>query len=289
MYIRERKPNKPLYYGIYRPPQPIECGLASYANDQKFPLAGNENVGFIEQVLSGTYGSKWSDLEYAIGYIHFRDSILEYYDGLESEEWEMYFYGENAIFLIYPILQLPLYFSEWISTIDVKKTTPKEDFIQLVNKQNDFFLSFNYTKTLEHLYGIENVCHIHGVQGIDEELIFGHGSDYNYDFDYIDYRGVEAFFEEMHDRLKKDTAKVLKKHKAFFETLNQSINKIFSYGFSFSKVDEVYIREICKQLFTEKITWYLNDYDDSATRLGFQSIITKCGFKGSFDIFSVNK
>ena len=87
-----------------------ESEIASYANDQKFPLEGNESVGFIEQVLSGMYGTKWSDLEYAIGHINYRNSILDYYDGLDSEEWQMYFFGENAIFLMYPILQIPGFF-----------------------------------------------------------------------------------------------------------------------------------------------------------------------------------
>ena len=269
-----------------------ESGFASYANDQKFPLANNENVGFIEQVLSEAEGGKWSDLEYAMGHIHFRNSILNYYDGLNTEEWEMYFYGENVIFLMYPILQIPIYFSEWIATIDVQKATPKKDFIKLINKENDFFLSFNYTKTLEHIYGIENICHIHGAyenHGAEEELIFGHGNDYNHNSDYMDYRGVEVFFEEMHERLRKDTDKALKKHGAFFNTLSPSISKIFSYGFSFSEVDEVYIYEICKQLCTKKVIWYLNDYDDIDTRLIFRNIITKCGFNGSFDTYSIKE
>ena len=266
-----------------------ECGMAFYANDQNFPLEGNENVGFIEQVLSGVFGVNWSNLEYAMGHIDFRSSILDYYDGLNSKEWRMYLYGENVIFLMYPILQIPDYFSEWISMVDLIKTAPKEDFTQLVNKESDFFLSFNYTETLEYLYGVKDVCHIHGTHGTDEELIFGHGSDYNCDFDYIDHHGVEVFFEEMHEKLRKDTTKVLKNHNAFFKTFDPSINKIFSYGFSFSKVDEIYIREICKQLLTERVIWYLNDYDDNAVRLEFQNIITKCGFNGSFDTFSIRK
>jgi hypothetical protein len=122
-------------------------------------------------------------------------------------------------------------------------------------------------------------------------LIFGHGNDdyYYYLENDIDYRGVEVFFEEMHDKLKKDTTKVLENHKAFFETLNPSINIIFSYGFSFSKVDQVYLKEIFKQLVTERVTWYLKDFDNITTRLTYESIITECGFKGSFDTYNIKK
>lgn len=126
--------------------------------------------------------------------------------------------------LVYPILEIPAYFSEWISTIKVNKfnkVLPKEDFIRLINKENDFFLSFNYTKTLEYLYGAKNVCHIHGVQGRD--LIFGHGDNYDYlsNENYGSLPGTEYSFQKMHDSLKKNTQKALEDNQTFLKSLIQ--------------------------------------------------------------------
>ena len=45
---------------------------------------------------------------------------------------------------------------------------------------NAVFLSFNYTKTLEHLYGITSnrILHIHGCIDDNEDFILGHGKTY---------------------------------------------------------------------------------------------------------------
>jgi len=200
-------------------------------------------------------------------------------------------YGVNedgARCLVYPILEIPSYFENWISSIELNDAKPKSDFLRLINPESDLFLSFNYTKTLECLYGIDKVCHIHGVQG--EKLYFGHGKEYNYfsDDNYGTHPGTEDSFQKMHDKLKKETEKALHAQKAFFDRLKLSVNKIYSYGFSFSEVDEIYINEICKSIDTKGVTWYLNDYNDENTRLDFQDTIVRCGFLGSFDTYSIN-
>ena len=44
--------------------------------------------------------------------------------------------------------------------------------------ENSFFINFNYTRTLEFLYGIskEQILHIHGYAYDSEKLVFGHNS-----------------------------------------------------------------------------------------------------------------
>ena len=50
----------------------------------------------------------------------------------------------------------------------------------LQNANSDFFITFNYTDTLERIYGITNVLHIHG--GVPScsiiPPIMGHGNQY---------------------------------------------------------------------------------------------------------------
>lgn len=68
------------------------------------------------------------------------------------------------------------YVLEWIETVDTSVATVKRK--DLVGNKTDLFMSFNYTDTLERVYGINGVLHIHG--GVssctDTPPIMGHGN-----------------------------------------------------------------------------------------------------------------
>ena len=124
-------------------------------------------VGFIENVLYNVEGDKWSDLESSIGKIEFENYIDDYENDEEDDDdlyHEEQFNESWANSLISPILSIPDYFKQWISTIEYNDVKCKNDFVKLI-KSDDLFLSFNYTITLEYLYRVKDVCHIHGVQG----------------------------------------------------------------------------------------------------------------------------
>ena len=74
--------------------------------------------------------------------------------------------------------KLQKYVLEWLQTIDTSQAMCKKD--SLINNRNDLFMSFNYTDTLEKVYGIKDVLHLHG--GIPSccEIapIMGHGNKY---------------------------------------------------------------------------------------------------------------
>jgi len=83
-------------------------------------------------------------------------------------------------------------FKEWISLVDVNKATKLIDFPSSFR-----FINFNYTKTLQDVYGIpeNNILHIHGK--VRENIIFGHGrgdnpSESSQEVD-------EPWFEESHE------------------------------------------------------------------------------------------
>lgn len=160
------------------------------------------------------------------------------------------------------------------------------DFINLLNAENDKFLTFNYTKTLEAVYKVKNVCHIHGEQG--GKLLFGHGNDEDYYEDNMSsHVGSEDALQEIQNGLMKNTKEAINENRSFFDGLSQNIDKVYSYGFSFSKVDEVYIREICKKLSTSNVTWYLNDFDCEEQRNEYIEIIKSCGFMGDFGTYHI--
>lgn len=253
----------------------------------------NEVVGFIMHIISEAEprGEKWSDLENSLGYLDFDEFLDDWTsddDEDEDNEWdEVYRNQDIGSNLVGAVLRITGYFEEWINTIDINKINPKPDFKKLIDVENDKFLTFNYTKTMEELYKVKNVCHIHGEQG--GELLFGHGNDNDYyDDNMSSHIGSEDSLQEIQDGLMKNTKKAVNNNKTFFERLSPSVDKIYSYGFSFSKVDEIYIREICENLSTTNVTWYFNDFDCAKQRDEYRKIIESCGFMGDFSTYHIS-
>lgn len=136
------------------------------------------------------------------------------------------------------------FFTSWIESIKVNTGNKKLCFSNLINPNDDYFFSFNYTKTLEHLYSVKNICHIHGTVG--ENLIFGHGNNNDNSEKYMaDNIGTESIFSDIDRLLKKDTFTAIMNNKCFFKEISKkNISKIYTYGFSFAEVDLPYISEI---------------------------------------------
>lgn len=177
------------------------------------------------------------------------------------------------------------FFAEWINLVELCDVKRKKGFQKLLGEL-DLFLTFNYTETLERCYGIqeENVCHIHGKQG--HEVLFGHGAYKDYTDEYMrHYIGAENTLDDLDRFLRKDTNIALKENDGFFKKIDQSIEEIYTIGFSFGDVDLVYIREICKKI-SDKVVWYLNDYEPSKLPI-YKNKIKQCGFRGTFDTFSI--
>ena len=102
----------------------------------------------------------WSKFEYDIGnpdiqdMLDFSQSVLE---ELKSEGIDyglddtMNYYWKNQYGFINAF---PKYLSEWVTEIDLSKTKPI--FNRLINN-NDFFLNFNYTSTLQSIYELQMI------------------------------------------------------------------------------------------------------------------------------------
>jgi len=256
----------------------------------------DEVASFLLRLISNTEldGDEWSDLENSLGVLDFSE-YLDYVtkvfdkDG-DIDEWKtMYNTEDVALNLVVPTQRITKFFSNWVDTIEIDGTIPnKPDFEALIDKNCDMFLTFNYTQTLEKLYQVKNVCHIHGEQG--EDLLFGHGNDTDYSEEIMGkHVGAEGALQEIQAALRKDTTGAINNHQDFFDTLSPSVEKIYSYGFSFSKVDEVYIKDICYKLETSNTIWYLNDYDNPTKLKQYEEKIINCGFKGRFSTYHIRK
>lgn len=234
----------------------------------------------------------WKDVEAALGRLNFNEALDWLEPHLDKEgdvdiSKTSYLYEDTVSTLIKPTLKIKELFPEWINTINLNHATPKETFQQLIDSM-DFFLSFNYTETLEQVYDVpeSQVCHIHGTQ--NSEIFFGHGSDEDRTEEYMQrhYGSQDGLFE-IENALRKRTDIALQNNEAFFVSLtNANIEKIYSFGFSFSQVDRIYLWEICSRINTDKVTWYFNDYDIH-NHEEYKEILKTCGFNGSFSTFHI--
>jgi hypothetical protein len=154
--------------------------------------------------------------------------------------------------------------------------------------KHNYFFTFNYTQTLEHIYNVSenNICHIHGMSNgmenindlASEDLIFGHGQK---SFD----TNVANIVSTAYNITKKPVNQCIANNRLFFEKLD-GVNDIYSYGFSFGDVDMPYIEKICHSICdTTSVTWHFNDFRIEEYRTLYEEKIRKNGFNGTFNIF----
>ena len=198
------------------------------------------------------------------------DLFLEYADAVDLEIEK-----ENRAEDIKEIL------NQWIlDTVDKKSNYELID--KMIGKarrtfgDRDLFISFNYTHTLEEIYGIHNVLHIHGEasQLLNNELIIGHGNDDVIDrltknidrLELDDYdqpsrnRKIEYKFEkEILSELRKPVDCCLVKMMVYLK--NASAPDVINiYGLSLGEVDIPYLQFIKEKWPCCK--WRFSYYED---------------------------
>lgn len=228
--------------------------------------------------------AEWSQFEKTLGELDF-ESVLEdneWIDGWAVEENERRIWA-----LLCSVENMKWIFARWIEQLDTQKNI-KSDFKQLI-KEDDFVLNFNYTDTIENIYGVKNnVLHIHGRKG--EQIIVGHGKNMESFGDFTYFVNGNGLIE-LNARLRKNVEDILKE-KRTIDFLNRiektNVEKVFSYGFSYGDVDMPYMKEICKHL-GNKAIWSFNNYDSEEKISVFEDKLRKAGFSGSFDRFEVKK
>jgi len=259
-----------------------------------FGYSEAECAGFIVNEISQVEGDWWRDVESSLARLNF-----DHFEDIEEREnpfHAAYNNEDNSNAIHESFSKISGFFNEWVSKIDIDAGGVNENFSALIDKNNDLFLTFNYTLTLENLYSAKNVCHIHGKQN-DEFLYFGHGGEqvvYDEDGDYDCPYGKRMYFGAeltgLYSELRKDTSDAMRNNRQFFEQLRYSaIKEIRSYGFSFSDVDLVYIKEICRLLDTRNIVWFLQQdkYVSVEENEHRKELIRGCGFIGEFDHFEI--
>ena len=252
--------------------------------------------------MDNATGEEWQDFEDALGRINFYKKLPGPTDEEHNEDDPKHNEKMGRYLLRIDMLSnaiiksaeeyWPSFFSDWIKSIEERiehnDFCARHNLIALFSDSNNKYMTFNYTKTLQILYGVHVVKHIHNRVG--QKLIFGHGNCHaKYNEPFFDEGRApvsSSFFDDFILAFQKDTSKQLRKYNDFFKRLDTSIDKIYSYGFSYSKVDNPYIKEVISRVSPNAI-WYFTSYEaKNKEEIRKKKIkLRRYGFKGSFDYF----
>ncbi|MBQ6043135.1 MAG: bacteriophage abortive infection AbiH family protein [Clostridia bacterium] len=248
-----------------------------------------EAASLLVYLINNACGGSWSDFETALGKINlfecFED-LCEVYDrdGDRNLFHEAYNNEDRAADLYHVIPLIKVFFSDWVDTIELPQNS-LTDFSNIIDPEEDLFISFNYTQTLEKLYGCKNVIHLHGEKGGD--IIIGHNGNIDYSEDNSSVPiGCFSTLQDIYEILRKDTESVIHTYYNYLKRVS-CCHQVYSYGFSYSSVDLPYIKTICQMLKGENSVWLFNSYDaddfDKISR--YKEIIRNSGFNGSFSVY----
>ena len=234
-------------------------------------------AGYVSRIIDNCEKGDWSDLESYLGNAIFYsfDMDLETVDmdAPDKDTMRAVYHNESLSSNIRDAFSIiKRFFCDWVNDYlaSLKYEDLRNSEIAEVIAEGDAFLSFNYTMTLEKVYGVHDVCHIHGMIGDkNDDIIFGHGDDSEYP-ESFESLGADYSFNELKKSLRKDTSRAFYRHKVFFDSL-VNVETIHSFGFSFANVDMFYIEEIARR--APGATWFLNNH--TAEQDSAQEIITK--------------
>ncbi|MDQ6724552.1 MAG: bacteriophage abortive infection AbiH family protein [Thermoproteota archaeon] len=163
------------------------------------------------------------------------------------------------------ISDIRIAFGDWLNSIDIESTSKK-----LPITQNAFFINFNYTLVLEHVYKIqeENILHIHGDINNDSELlIFGHNIvmeeepelDEDGNSSRTLYTDSESAAKHPFHEFYKPVPNIISENSKAFK-LASNVKNIFILGHSLNQIDIPYFKEII--IHTNNPLWNVSYYNN---------------------------
>lgn len=249
----------------------IACGIESSYHDFYLWLIQNGNHRLIN--LIDTFFSNqrdvWGDIEKALGEYK-EDEILEYCKPDDDVDDDHFMSSSAAIedspdWIFQPVLdEFIEAFKDWVNSINIDDA---EKICDLPIESR--YLTFNYTETLEKVFGIEdsNILHIHGSRlSYGEKFVIGHDKYRNPDVAYKDDSKMPYIQDTWSKIIKwmnglvKNTATIISKNKDFFNGL-ADIKQVGVYGHSFYEVDWPYLEKVVKQT-GEDTPWLITYHTD---------------------------
>lgn len=252
----------------------------SYRNFKDYLQKHDRHVhDYVEEYLQ--VNDNWSDLESALAYLDVDTVIDHSSDFLQSyatEKWSDAYHHDYQYEIdnIVSSLSTKLkeHFCDWLQDLIIPDLSDLT-CIPLNLNVSAIFLNFNYTSSLQHIYGIseKNILFIHGeADDPVSEIILGHAwnpteiqnlNDVE-NPEEMDTRVMEGnvIINEYFRKTFKPTEKIIKSNKQFFESL-KDISEIRILGHSLSEVDFKYI-EVVSKIVNPGANWiisYYNNYD----------------------------
>ena len=246
-------------------------------------------------IVDATTDRPWHDFENCLGkydYSSFYDAYNEIDVASDSfRRRDVYCLedelNEHAGNLVESIEDL---FHEWVSEVDILAAQKKINF-----DQGALYLTFNYTSTLQLVYGVNDsaVRHIHGKSERMDKLIFGHGEsreeepeiDESGDSNRTMFTDAEGAAKYPFYAFKKPVSEIIENNQEYFRSL-RGITRIVVIGHSLNDIDFSYFQEIVRN--TVDCNWLIYCYKESGVdhhksqllRCGVSaSCITTCGYE----------
>lgn len=253
-----------------------------YPIDEDDPYAGftkdaiKEREESIENILWGRFEENLGKVDEDEIYGRCKSAVKDLEEGLElpvqiGDTLNTYFDKEYRF-----IQDLQEYLLKWVRQIRLNKAPVKRK--KLLTDADDLFLTFNYTPTLERVYGIKSsqVCHIHGgyspycslrpiighanKNAIEQQRKWQHECDEKFEEGEASiHKAIADFYE----RTLKDTDKYIG-YNASFLNRAQNADSIEVIGQSIENVDQPYYKYVLS-LAGRKIPWTIYYYVDPCT------------------------
>lgn len=172
-------------------------------------------------------------------------------------------------------------FSMWITNLPkmVLQRKAYENYIISNIRQDDIFIIFNYTKTIEEYFCNSDdtiFYHLHGTADNKDSIIVGHNCKEKSKGTPLDTE--EDYVNESYAALYKNPETVIKNNNKLWDKISNSKElEIYEYGWSCSEVDSDYLSKIASIINSNNITYslHLNDFGNCGKNKAKQW--RKCG------------
>ena len=232
------------------------------------------------------YSDFWNDFETNLG--NFDDDLLReyglnYLEDYGCDNWRDAFhhdYQYEVGKVIDRIIQgLRKSFIDWLAQISLRSVMRK----QIDLDSDAFYLTFNYTQTLEKIYNIpiNNILHIHGeyTGRNNDEIIYGHGGHtYIIDKNIEDPRFAEGegIIKNYFDRTTKPVKQIIHRYRKFFYKMITDVKYVTIIGHSMNMIDYPYFQRIGNSIH-RKLDWTYYYHSEKDRRSLLSSL--KCRLK----------
>lgn len=225
----------------------------------------NELAELVEKYyLHKKEGDFWSDFEVNLGGFDddlLREYGLNYLEDYGCDNWRDAFHHDYQYELdriIDRITQgIRKTFCNWLSQLSFDELDKKAIPIE----KDAYYLTFNYTRTLEQIYDIptKNILHIHGTykDHDNEEIIYGHGGrPYIIENSIDDPRIAEGekIIKEYFEKTTKPVKQIIHRYRKFFYRMIEDVKNVTIVGHSMNEIDYPYFKRICNSI-KGRIDW----------------------------------